>query len=86
VGIAATECSRIAHQVHAAMGVTREHPLHLSTRRLWSWRDEVGTEKSWAEELGSWLVGLDEDTRWRWLTDRESGTTTTSNQENEVDG
>jgi alkylation response protein AidB-like acyl-CoA dehydrogenase len=69
-GRAATEGARIAHQLHAAMGVTREHPLHLSTRRLWSWRDEVGTQRSWARRLGGWALATDGETRWRWLTEQ----------------
>ncbi|MFC7496996.1 MULTISPECIES: acyl-CoA dehydrogenase family protein [unclassified Nocardioides] len=83
VGSAATEVARIAHQVHAAMGVTREHPLHLSTRRLWSWRDEVGTERAWAERLGTWIAGLDEEARWRWVTERPTAATTPNRHENE---
>ena len=43
---------RIAHQVHGAMGFTQEYPLHHVTRRLWSWRDEYGTESYWARRLG----------------------------------
>jgi acyl-CoA dehydrogenase len=46
----------IAHQVHAAIGFTYEHPLHHSTRRLWTWRDEYGNENKWAEELGSFIL------------------------------
>lgn len=68
VGSAATEVARVAHQLHGAMGVTREHPLHLSTRRLWSWRDEVGTEQSWALQLGRTVVGLGSEGTWAWLT------------------
>ncbi len=68
VGAAATEVARVAHQLHGAMGVTREHPLHLSTRRLWSWRDEVGTERSWALQLGRTAVGLGSEGTWAWLT------------------
>jgi hypothetical protein len=34
--------------VHGAVGFTHQHRL---TRRLWSWRDEFGTE-------GCWLLGL----------------------------
>lgn len=37
----------LAHQVHGAMGVTHEHSLQLYTRRLWSWRDEFGSESAW---------------------------------------
>ena len=40
VGDAATLASEIAHQVHGAIGFTKEYSLQLSTRRLWSWREE----------------------------------------------
>jgi len=46
------EATSIAHQVHGAIGFTYEHSLHFSTRRLWSWRSEFGTDSIWAEELG----------------------------------
>lgn len=65
---AATLGARIAHQLHAAMGVTREHPLHLSTRRMWSWRDEAGTAKSWASTLAEQLVPQGEEHVWAWIT------------------
>lgn len=47
-GTAATTAARIAHQVHGAIGVTQEHPLHRYTTRLWSWRDEFGSVEHWA--------------------------------------
>lgn len=50
-GEAAGLCARIAHQLHGAMGVTAEHPLHQSTRRMLAWRDEHGAEAYWAREL-----------------------------------
>ncbi|HWM98133.1 MAG TPA: acyl-CoA dehydrogenase family protein, partial [Streptosporangiaceae bacterium] len=34
----------IAHQLHGAIGTTQEHRLRLTTTRLWSWRDEDGSE------------------------------------------
>ena len=46
-----------AHQIHRAIGFTREFPLQLWTRRLWAWREEFGTEPYWARELGALLVG-----------------------------
>jgi acyl-CoA dehydrogenase len=46
----------IAHQVHGAIGFTDEYPLHHSTRRLWSWRDEFGSENEWANDLGEIIV------------------------------
>lgn len=50
-GEAAGLCTRISHQLHGAMGVTYEHVLHQSTRRLLAWRDEHGAEAWWAREL-----------------------------------
>ena len=48
----ATRAATIAHQVHGAIGVTEEHPLHLFTRRVWDWRDDFGTDSEWAGRLG----------------------------------
>jgi len=70
--VAATEVARAAHQLHGAMGVTREHPLHLATRRLWSWRDECGGERRWAARLAADLVPAGSDAVWRWLTQDET--------------
>ena len=50
VGDAATLASEIAHQVHGAIGFTKEYALQLSTRRLWSWRDEFGGDTEWAAQ------------------------------------
>ncbi len=51
VGDAATLASEIAHQVHGAIGFTKDYSLQLSTRRLWSWRDEFGGDTEWAARL-----------------------------------
>jgi acyl-CoA dehydrogenase len=51
-GEAAGRVAETCHQVHGAMGFTQEHPLHFSTRRLWSWRDEFGGEALWQERIG----------------------------------
>lgn len=51
-GDAAGAAASIAHQVHGAIGITKEHSLHFATRRLWSWRAEFGSESYWAERLG----------------------------------
>lgn len=71
-GHAATEGARIAHQLHAAMGITREHPLHLTTRRLWAWRDEFGTARWWAERLGRTFLERGSDELWSWITENQS--------------
>lgn len=44
-----------AHQVHGAIGFTREHGLHHLTRRLMAWRDDHGSESRWAAALGAHL-------------------------------
>jgi acyl-CoA dehydrogenase len=44
---------RCAHQAHGAIGMTREYPLHLFTRRLNAWRQEFGTERELAVALGA---------------------------------
>jgi acyl-CoA dehydrogenase len=53
-----------AHQLHGAMGTTREYPLHRVTRRLWSWRDEWGSERSWRRSLGQRVVDAGPDAFW----------------------
>jgi acyl-CoA dehydrogenase len=50
---AAVTAGRAAHQVHGAIGTTREHPLSELTRRLWSWRSEHGGERYWSARLGA---------------------------------
>jgi acyl-CoA dehydrogenase len=42
-GEAAGAAASIAHQVHGAIGITKEHSLHFATR-LWSWR--AGSDRS----------------------------------------
>jgi alkylation response protein AidB-like acyl-CoA dehydrogenase len=48
----ASRAAAIAHQVHGAIGVTEEHPLHLFTRRIWDWRDDFGSDVEWSGCLG----------------------------------
>ncbi|HEY5017962.1 MAG TPA: acyl-CoA dehydrogenase family protein [Streptosporangiaceae bacterium] len=50
-GLAATAASRIAHQLHGAIGITAEHALHRFTVPAWSWREEYGTERHWSAAL-----------------------------------
>ncbi|ROO88022.1 acyl-CoA dehydrogenase [Actinocorallia herbida] len=60
--------ARIAHQVHGAIGFTDEHVLGRLTTRLWSWRDEAGTEAAWAAELGESVVAAGPGGAWSLLT------------------
>jgi acyl-CoA dehydrogenase len=67
-GEAAGVCAGIAHQVHGAMGFSREYTLHLRTKRLWSWRDEYGNEAEWSRLLGDGLVRQGADQLWAGIT------------------
>lgn len=67
-GEAAGRGAEIAHQVHGAMGYTREHNLHYSTRRLWAWRDEFGNETWWQTRLGRSIAARGADALWPTLT------------------
>jgi acyl-CoA dehydrogenase len=50
---AAGLAASIAHQVHGAIGFTREYALQTFTRRLWAWRSEYGNERHWSSEIGA---------------------------------
>ena len=67
-GAAVEVVARRAHQVHGAIGFTQEHRLHHLTRRLWSWRDEAGSELFWSRELASGLLAEGPDGFWPALT------------------
>jgi acyl-CoA dehydrogenase len=69
VGDAATLAAEIAHQVHGAIGFTKEYSLQLSTRRLWSWRDEFGGDTEWAARVGAYVCARGGDALWPTLTD-----------------
>ena len=64
LGTVSEEVSARAHQVHAAIGVTREHPLHRSTLRLWAYRDEDGTQRDWTLRLGRMVTSGGPDALW----------------------
>ncbi len=70
-GEAAGLVAGIAHQVHGAMGFTHEYPLHLNTRRIWSWREEFGTEADWQAWLGRNVRAVGGDAIWPFLTARD---------------
>jgi acyl-CoA dehydrogenase len=69
-GEAAGKVAAIAHQVHGAIGFTQEHGLHRLTRRLWSWRDEFGTEAWWSRALGRRLLAAGAEALWPTITTR----------------
>lgn len=59
----------VAHAVHGAIGFTHEHALHLSTRRLWSWRSEFGSATAWSQRLGRAVCAAGPAGFWPGITD-----------------
>src|SRR3546814_19072613 len=51
-GLAAGVVAAHAHQLHGAIGYTGEFGLARLNRRLWQWREDVGGEAVWAQQLG----------------------------------
>ncbi|WP_333827556.1 acyl-CoA dehydrogenase family protein [Pararhodobacter sp.] len=54
-----------AHQIHGAIGFTREYNLHRHTRRLWAWRERYGNEEYWNSHLGGALLKSADTSLWR---------------------
>lgn len=67
-GEAAGIAAGIAHQVHGAIGFAAEHRLHVYTKRLWSWRDEFGSERTWSLALGRHVLAAGADGFWPAVT------------------
>jgi len=68
--MAVETATAVAHQVHGAIGFTREHDLHHFTRRLIAWRSEFGGDRQWSEALGQEVISRGVDTFWADLTAR----------------
>ena len=49
---AAAQGAALAHQIHGAIGFSREYALNYLTRRMWSWRTLYGTPGEWAAAAG----------------------------------
>lgn len=60
----------IAHQVHGAIGFTREYPLHRFSLQALKWRGEQGSEQYWAHWMGRFTLAARPRPLWHWLTTR----------------
>ncbi|MBQ0925593.1 acyl-CoA dehydrogenase family protein [Saccharopolyspora endophytica] len=65
---AASAAAKLAHQAHGAIGMTREYELGQLSRRLWTWRDEFGSERYWSSRLGHRIAALGADGLWPRIT------------------
>lgn len=61
---AASVATSVAHQVHGAIGFTREYDLQHFTRRLWAWKSEFGNDRHWASEIGARVAQHGSDNFW----------------------
>ncbi len=56
---AAETVVKIAHAVHAAMGITAEYDLQIFTRRLIEWRIDYGSARYWNRRVGDAVLATD---------------------------
>jgi acyl-CoA dehydrogenase len=71
-GEAAQVVAARVHQAFAAIGITEDHELHHFTRRLWAWRDEAGSDVTWASEIGRAVLERGGARLWADLTARDA--------------
>ncbi|KSZ55978.1 acyl-CoA dehydrogenase [Rhodococcus pyridinivorans KG-16] len=68
-GHATSVVVRNAHQVHGAIGTTREHRLHEFTRAALAWRSEFGSVYYWDDKLTNAALATGRDGLWSLITD-----------------
>ncbi|MDE1145120.1 MAG: acyl-CoA/acyl-ACP dehydrogenase [Azospirillaceae bacterium] len=68
LGDAADAAITIGHQVHGAIGFSREYTLNHRTRRLMAWRDDFRTVPAWRRHLAGGFAGLDHAALWPAIT------------------
>ncbi|AWK72885.1 acyl-CoA dehydrogenase [Rhodococcus oxybenzonivorans] len=60
-GHGASVVVRNAHQVHGAIGTTREHQLHHFTRPALTWRAEFGSVQHWDDQVAQAALSARDD-------------------------
>ncbi len=73
-GHATSVVVRNAHQVHGAIGTTREHRLHEFTARALAWRSEYGSVQSWDDALTEHATTAGAAGLWALITATDSRT------------
>ncbi len=65
----ASDCAiEVGHQVHGAIGFTREYALNYRTRNLIAWRDQYGSVLEWKASLARAFIGTSRDLFWPAIT------------------
>jgi acyl-CoA dehydrogenase len=72
-GDSGSEVIARAHQVHGAIGMTREFSLHHLSRRIMSWREEFGSTAWWREELGRLVADAGAELLWPLISEGSAG-------------
>ncbi len=75
-GHAAAVAVRNAHQVHGAIGTTREHRLHEFTRPALTWRSEFGSVQYWDDQVTEAALRAGAAGLWSLIVDSRSGAAT----------
>lgn len=66
----AADCAiTVGHQVHGALGFSREYALNHRTRRLMAWRDDFGSVAYWRRALAGAFVQCSREAFWPALSD-----------------
>lgn len=66
--LAGAACAAAAHQVHGAIGYTREYDLRHHTTAIQAWRAEFGSLHHWNEQLGKIIAQHQTKDLWQLLT------------------
>ncbi|RYY29093.1 MAG: acyl-CoA dehydrogenase [Sphingomonadales bacterium] len=69
LGDAADAAITIGHQVHGAIGFSREYALNHRTRRLMAWRDDFGSVLEWRRALAGAFVTCSREEFWPAVSD-----------------
>lgn len=65
----ASDCAiAVGHQVHGAIGFTREYALNHRTRNLIAWRDQYGSVLVWKARLSDMFIGSTREAFWPAIT------------------
>ncbi len=65
----------ISHQVHGAIGFSREYALNHRTKRLMAWRNDYGSIPYWRRTLGRNFLSHSRETLWPAVADAGSEVT-----------
>jgi acyl-CoA dehydrogenase len=68
-GHATSVAVRNAHQVHGAIGTTREHRLHEFTRAALAWRSEFGSMRYWDDVVADSAMHASAGGLWDLITE-----------------